>query len=135
MRARHYWVIGWRNLRKYWIGNLLSLAGLVVGFALALVVGVRFWEAWSDNMNVPDVERVYDIRERFTDLQGEEQEGWGVPIKTIDFIKDGLPGMEELSFELLMFGIRFHLSCCAAAIALLCQWTGILCSCRVLGRS
>lgn len=100
MRFIYYLTIGTRVLRKYWVGNLLSLMGLVVGFSLAMVVGVRFWEAWFENRDVPDVERIYTISQKGTLQNGDANEWNSFPVELLDSLETSMSGIEKIKWSI-----------------------------------
>ena len=55
---RNYFIIAWRNLQRNKINSFINIAGLSVGMAVAILIGLWVWDELSYNKGFENYARL-----------------------------------------------------------------------------
>ena len=84
MMIKHYIKIAWRNLIKYKFNSLVDIAGLSVGVAFTLLIGVYVWTELNVNKALQNYENQYIIQSEWKNPnQGNELTTFGALPKAL----------------------------------------------------
>lgn len=59
---KNYFLIAWRNLLRYRVYSAINVAGLAIGMAVVMLIGLWVWDELSYNRQFPHYDRVVRIR-------------------------------------------------------------------------
>src|SRR5450432_3899880 len=63
---KNFFTIAWRNLVKNKMHSFINIAGLSIGMAVALLIGLWIWDEVSYNRNFSNYDHIVRIKENST---------------------------------------------------------------------
>jgi putative ABC transport system permease protein len=75
---RNYFKVAWRNLLKDRTSSFINIAGLAVGMAVAMLIGLWIWNELDFNKNFKNYDRIAQVVQNVTN-NGEVQTWTSVP--------------------------------------------------------
>jgi putative ABC transport system permease protein len=88
---RNYLKIAWRNLIKNRMHSFINIAGLAVGMAVAILIGLWIWDELSFNKSFPNYDRIAVVMQHQT-FNGDVSSQTAVPYLMGDELKKNYGG-------------------------------------------
>ncbi len=83
---KNYLKIAWRNLKRNKIYSAISIGGLALGMAVALIIGLYIWDELNFNKEFDNYDRVAKVMQNQT-YNGEINSGESVPLQLAEELK------------------------------------------------
>lgn len=64
---KNYWLVAWRNLIKKKAHSFINIAGLSVGMAVAILIGLWIYDEWSFDKQYPDSDKIALVIQNIVD--------------------------------------------------------------------
>ncbi len=102
---KNYFKIAFRNLLKNKVYSILNIAGLAVGMAVALIIGLWALREFSYNKFIPKYERLYHVMANYTSQKDGVTTGHVSSVPQLEYFKKEVPGVKN---AVLCDWINFH---------------------------
>ncbi|GAB3768062.1 ABC transporter permease [Spirosoma horti] len=93
---RNYLKIAWRNLLKQKGYSFINIAGLSVGMAVAMLIGLWIQHEYSYDKFLPDYQQLYQVRRNFNS-NGDTLTFTSTSLKLANALRDQIPEIEHLA--------------------------------------
>ena len=90
---RHYLIVSWRNIVRNKFYTIILVAGLAIGIASSLLLGIYTWNELSYDNFHEKKERIFLVGVREKDGENESDGGWTTP-PTGPALKEFYPEIE-----------------------------------------
>ncbi|HXO74676.1 MAG TPA: ABC transporter permease, partial [Puia sp.] len=90
---QNYFRTAWRNLLRNRSYSAVNILGLVIGMAVALLIGLWVQYQYSYDRWLPGYQRVAQVRMRFV-RNGESVQVMGTPLPLTEALRKDVPGIQ-----------------------------------------
>lgn len=94
----NYFKIAWRNLLRNKISSFINIAGLAVGMAVAMLIGLWIWDEVSYNKNFKNYDRIAQLWQ-FVTFDVEKIPYTVMPIPLAEELRSNYPDFEAVSLS------------------------------------
>jgi putative ABC transport system permease protein len=91
---KSYLKTAWRNIIRNKLFSILNIAGLAIGMAVALVIGLWVFYQYSYDRFMPGYDRAYQVKNNYTTSSGGIYTQDVLPIPLAASMKKDVPGIE-----------------------------------------
>src|ERR1700691_523147 len=93
---KNYFKTAWRNILRSKGYSALNIAGLAIGMAVALLIGLWVYDQYNYDRFLPDYQRLYQVRRNFNS-NGQILNFTSTSLKLADALRSQIPEIEYVA--------------------------------------